>query len=338
MKIFSTLAFTLLSALALVRVQAADHTHHAGHAAHLGQAPAGVMGDHVHSSGDLMFSYSYMRMHMEGMRDGDDHVSTASVLSEYMVAPLRMDMEMHMFGAMYAVNERLSLMAMLPLVRKDMDHITRMGVRFTTRSDGVGDVSLRGVYVLSTTRRQNLFLNLGLSVPTGDIDASDDTPAASNAQLPYPMQPGSGTWDLLPGITWTRQDDGWSWGAQALATIRLADNNNDYTLGDRLEVSGWASRQLSPVWKGSLRLKAQSWDKINGADPALNPMMVATADPDLQGGTRVDLLVGMNYYGPDGMFNGSRLAIEAGMPVYEDVDGLQMSADWQLSANWQLIF
>jgi hypothetical protein len=190
-KIFSTLAFTLLSALALVRVQAADHTHHAGHAAHLGQAPAGVMGDHVHSSGDLMFSYSYMRMHMEGMRDGDDHVSTASVLSEYMVAPLRMDMEMHMFGAMYAVNERLSLMAMLPLVRKDMDHITRMGVRFTTRSDGVGDVSLRGVYVLSTTRRQNLFLNLGLSAPTGDIDASDDTPAASNAQLPYPMQPGS---------------------------------------------------------------------------------------------------------------------------------------------------
>lgn len=338
MRIPTTRAMTLIGGLALAPVQAADYVHHAGHDKHLGQAPAGVMGDHVHSPGDLMFSYSYTRMHMDGMRFGDDHISTGKVLSDYMVAPLRMDMEMHMFGAMYSVNNRLSLMAMIPLVRKDMDHISRMGVRFTTRSEGVGDVSLRGVYAISVTPRHSTLLNLGLSLPTGDIDASDDTPGTANAQLPYPMQLGSGTWDLLPGITWSRQDSAWSWGAQALATVRIGDSDNSYTLGDRLELSVWGTRKLSPSLKGSLRLKGQTWDEIDGADPKLNPILVATADPELQGGSRVDLLVGLNFYGPGNIFNGSRLAIEAGVPVYEDLDGLQMSADWQLSANWQLVF
>lgn len=320
------------------QLQAAVHVHHAGHAEHLGQAPAGVMGDHVHTAGQLMFTYSYMRMHMEGMRDGSSHISTADVLSDYMVAPLRMDMEMHMLGAMYSVNDRLSLMAMVPLVRKDMDHITRMGVRFTTRSDGLGDVSLRGVYALTTVPDNSVLLNLGLSVPTGDIDESDDTPAGTDLRLPYPMQSGSGTWDLLPGITWSHQQNGWSLGAQAQATIRLGDNDNHYTLGDRLELSLWGGRKLTPALKGLLRLRAQTWGEVDGADPALNPLLVATADPELQGGSRVDLLVGMNFYGPQGVFNGSRLAIEAGVPVYEDLDGLQMSADWLLSANWQVVF
>ncbi len=320
-----------------VLAQAADHAHHAhhtAHAAHLGQAPAGIMGDHVHSAGKWMFSYSYNRMHMDGMRNGDDNVSTEKVLSDYMVAPLRMDMEMHMFGAMYAVTERFSLMGMVPFVRKEMDHITRLGAKFTTRSDGVGDVSVKGIYALSVTPQQSVLLSLGLSAPTGDIDATDDTPTATNARLPYSMQLGSGTWDLIPGITWSRQSGDWSQGIQALAMVRLGENDNDYTLGNRLELSGWASWQFSPQMKGSLRLKAQNWDEIDGNDQKLNPMMIPTADPELQGGTRVDLLVGMNFYIP----NGNRLAIEVGFPVYEDLDDLQMSADWQLSTNWQLMF
>jgi len=212
-----------------------------------------------------------------------------------------------------------------------------MGVRFTTRSDGLGDVSLKGVYAISVAPGRSTFLNVGVSLPTGDIDASDDTPAAVNAQLPYPMQLGSGTWDLQPGITWSRQDKAWFWGAQAQATIRLGYNDNDYSLGDRLELGGWVTRKLSAAVKGSLRVKGQTWGEIDGADPKLNPVVVATADPALLGGSRVDLLFGLNFYGSDGAFSGNRFAIEVGTPVHENLDGLQMSADWQLFANWQLV-
>jgi len=42
------------------------------------------------------------------------------------------------------------------------------------------------------------------------------------ARLPYPMQIGSGTFDLYPGLTYTGQRDQAGWGGQVLATIRSA--------------------------------------------------------------------------------------------------------------------
>jgi len=319
-------------------VQADVHRNHGSHHEHLSQAPAGVMGDHVHRRGDWMFSYSYMRMHMDGMRDGTDGLSDGEVLADYMVAPLRMDMEMHMLGAMYALNDSFTVMAMLPYVKKDMDHITRMGARFTTRSEGVGDVRLSGLYGLSRTEQRNILVSLGVSMPSGDIDESDDTPAMNDAQLPYPMQLGSGTWDLLPGVTYTDGFGAWSWGGQVVATLRLGDNDNNYSLGDRLELSGWASYRLAPAWSASLRLAGQTWGDVDGEDPQLNPALVPTADPELQGGRRLDLLAGVNLFVPGNGFGANRVALEAGLPVYEHLDGPQMSADWSLTASWQVLF
>lgn len=37
-----------------------------------GHAPIGVMGDHQHGKGELMFSYRYMTMSMHGNRKGTD--------------------------------------------------------------------------------------------------------------------------------------------------------------------------------------------------------------------------------------------------------------------------
>ena len=67
------------------------------------------MGDHTHDAGEWMVSYRYMRMRMNGNRDGDDRVSATSVLRDFPVAPTRMDMEMHMFGLMVAPIDRPSL-------------------------------------------------------------------------------------------------------------------------------------------------------------------------------------------------------------------------------------
>jgi hypothetical protein len=40
-----------------------------------------------------------------------------------------------------------------------------------------------------------------------------------------------GTLDLMPGVTLLGQTNGWSWGAQRLATVRLGENDRDYRLG-----------------------------------------------------------------------------------------------------------
>ncbi|HYQ73424.1 MAG TPA: transporter [Gammaproteobacteria bacterium] len=303
-----------------------------------GHAPIGVMGDHIHKKGEWMLSYRYMRMEMDGMRDGTDDLSDAEVLADFMVTPTKMTTDMHMAGAMYAVSDDLTLMVMVPWLKKHMDHLTRMGTTFSTSSEGLGDVKVSGLLALKRWDQQQIHLNLGISMPTGDINESDDTPAMQNARLPYPMQLGSGTWDLLPGITYLGQHDEYSWGGQLLSTLRIGENDNDYTLGNRFEASGWGAYEFSDWWSGSLRMRWQTWGNIDGDDDKLNPAMVPTADPDRQGGTRADLLAGINFYARTGLFKGHRLAIEGGLPVYENLDGPQMSTDWMVTAGWQYAF
>lgn len=303
-----------------------------------GHAPIGVMGDHTHKTGEWMLSYRYMRMHMEGNRDGKDRLSSSEVLARYMVTPLEMDMDMHMVGAMYAPSDKLTLMGMLPYTEKSMKHQTRMGQRFTTRASGIGDIKLSGLYLVHNHGGQRVHLNLGVSLPTGSIDERDDTPAGSNQKLPYPMQLGSGTYDLMPGITYLGQQDDLSWGAQAIATIRLGENDNHYTLGDRLDMSAWLQRKWTDALSASVRINAQRWGDIDGADPDLNPMMIPTADPDLRAGTRADLLLGVNYYARNGVMKGHRFALELGKPVYQKLDGPQLETDWLFTAGWQYAF
>lgn len=333
-------SFGLAGCLSALSLAAHANDVHSGHGpgVHASTAPIGIMGDHTHHAGGWMLSYRYMHMEMDGMRDGNDDLSDAEVLSDFMVTPTRMTTDMHMLGAMYAPNDRLTILAMVPWVRKSMDHVTRMGVRFTTGSEGLGDVKLGALYVLKRWRGQQLHLNMSVSLPSGDIDETDDTPAANDAQLPYPMQLGSGTWDLLPGVTYLGQRDAYAWGAQVLGTVRIGENDNDYTLGDRLELNGWTSYRFSDPWSVSARLRWQSWGEIDGRDDQLNPLQVPTADPDLQGGTRADALIGVNFYAHSGVFKGHRLAIEGGVPVYENLDGPQMSADWMATAGWQYAF
>ena len=47
-----------------------------------------------------------------------------------------------------------------------------------------------------------LHLTLGLSIPTGSIKEGDRDVTGQSMRGPYSMQLGTGTFDLLPGVTW----------------------------------------------------------------------------------------------------------------------------------------
>jgi hypothetical protein len=319
------------------------HAHHAGGGADGAprpddHAPIGVMGEHMHPAGGAMLSYRYMRMRMDGNRDGTSRRSTADVLADprFLVTPTYMDMEMHMFGAMWAPADAVTLTAMVPFVRKDMRHKTMMGRRFTTRTKGLGDVKASALVRLFDDEMHHLHLNAGISFPTGSISEKDDTPAGRQ-RLPYPMQLGTGTYDLIPGLTYTGRIDDWSWGGQALLTYRLGENRKDYKWGHEWETTGWVQRRWLPWLSTSLRLDYREWNDIRGRDDDL-ALIVPTAFPDLRGGERLDLLVGANFVVTGGPLRGHRFALELGTDLYQDLDGPQLESDWQLVAGWQLAF
>jgi hypothetical protein len=304
-------------------------------------APIGVMGDHTHEQGEFMLSYRYMYMPMEQNYKGDSSISDSRVIAPdgegFMVTPTRMDMEMHMFGAMYAPLDRLTLMLMAPYTLNSMDHLRRDGKRFTTDSEGWGDISLTGLVKVYDAKRQRVHLNIGVSAPTGSIDEKGFVPGPGVTQLPYPMQLGSGTWDFKPGITYLGQAQQLSWGAQLMGYIPIDDNDNGYSKGNSITATGWVARQLNDWSSASLRVTGASWENYDGVDSELKipAGAVPTADPDRRGGSRVDLGVGLNIKLP---LDGHRLSIEAALPVYQDLDGPQLGAEWILTAGWQFAF
>jgi len=299
-------------------------------------APLSVMGSHLHEKGGWMFSYHYMNMEMEGNLDGTSSVSPQEIFAEgFMVAPLSMTMEMHMFGAMYGINDSVSLMVMVPYLKNEMDHVNMANVFFTTQSEGLGDVEVSTTIGLSTKQDSQLLLNAGVSLPTGSIDERDDIPGMNNAKLPYPMQLGSGTYDLLLGLTFTAHAKKWAWGGQAMATLRTGTNDNAYTLGDQVELSGWLINQFATSHNALVKLSYIDTANIDGADPELNPNMVPTADPLRRAGKRADVTLGYTFSGTHDFLRGQNIAFEYSVPVYQNLEGPQLEMDRILSILWQ---
>ena len=306
-----------------------------------------VLGTHTHLEGEWMFAYQFMFMRMDGSRDGTNRLSDSDVLADFPVTPTNMTMKMHMPMVMYAPSDDLTLMAMLPYIKLEMDHVLgplspKPGARFTTKSEGFGDLNVGALY---TFYRKNfdehrLIFKAALSVPTGSIDKKDvlANPAQGKQKLPYPMQLGSGTFDLHPAITYVGEMGDWAWGGEVEATIRLGENSNDYTLGDRYKISGWVNWKWTDWLAPFVRIDGEVWENIDGADPDLNPAVVPTADPGRRAGEQIDLLAGVNLYALGGPLKGQRLAIQGRLPVYRSLDGPQLETDWQITVGWQWVF
>ena len=326
-------------------------------------APIGVMGDHMHNKGEFMLSYRYSRMDMDGNRIGTNSVSPETIATTIpnrffgvagqpptlRVVPTEMRMDMHMFGAMYAPTDWLTLMAMGMWMDKGMDHITFQGGAgttvlgtFSTESKGWGDTKLGGLFKLYDENGQKLHLNASLSVPTGSIKETDTVLAPNGMtptlRLPYGMQLGTGTYDFHPGITYNGFQDQWSWGAQYSAEIRLENENDQgYSWGDKHSISAWGSYEWEQWISTSLRINAWTQDDIDGIDPNI-VAPVQTADPDNYGGEVVEAAFGINLIGTSGTLTDHRLGFEISTPIYQDLNGPQMERDWAVTIGWQKAF
>ena len=326
-------------------------------------APIGVMGDHMHDAGEFMFSYRFMNMEMQGSRVGNNDVSplfTATTIPNRFfglpgqpptlrVVPTQMTMQMHMFGGMYAINDRVTLMAMANYIESTMKHVTFMGGMgpaglggFKTKSSGFGDTKLSTLIRLFDKNyyrmRHQAHINFGISIPTGSISKRDHvlTPmgATPNLRMPYPMQLGSGTFDALPGITYKGDYKKLGWGAQYLAQIRMERNNADYQLGDKHNFTAWADYEWAPWFSTSARILYTVQSAIRGGDRNI-VAPVQTADPNNHGGQQLGIAVGFNLNGTKGILKGHRIAAEAIAPVYRDLNGPQLETDWIVIAGWQ---
>lgn len=313
-----------------------------------GHAPMGVMFDHMHRAGEWMVGYRYEFMEMD--HDGHSAAPHGVMHSarhgahdiegeagQGAPAPHGHDhtMQMHMLDVMYAPSDFVTLMLMVPFMVNEMDHHDPSG-QFSTESSGLGDISFTPLIRVFNERRQRVHLITGLSIPTGDT-TDRDVYHNGPSRHPYHLRLGSGTFDLLPGVTYLGQSDDWSWGVQGVATIRLGENDEEYTLGDRYLLTAWGARRLNDFASVSLRLAGQVWEDIQGADPTLdvsNPMNA----PHEQSGRRLDVALGINLYAPSGALKGHRIGLEVGLPIAHSEDAGVHETQWYFTAGWQYAF
>lgn len=297
-----------------------------------GLVPFDIM---IGQAGKWMVGYQFMFEKMNGNLVGTDDITEEEILQRFFAAPTDMTMQMHMGMVMYAPTDKLTLMATLPYIRKEMNHLTVDGTHFAERTDGIGDIELRGMYSVYETKtlRHRLLLNGGVGLPTGSIDAK-----MNGMRLEYPMQIGSGTFALLPGFTYLGQALPWGWSADFNPLLRFGRNDNGYRLGNRYQSSVSIARELTNWMSISAGVRGELWENISGLDPQLDPTDEPTKDPNLQGGKRLSALLGITVHPENGLLKDQHFHVLGEAPFVQSLDGPQLKRSWTIRVGWQLEF
>jgi hypothetical protein len=327
-----------------------DHATHGAHA----YVPAGVMLGHMlPRAGALMAGFHYMWSRRSGdMLHGSRNVDDAAVIaggcegSPCRTAPKRMDMDMAVLELMGAPTDWLNLMLSAPFVAMDMDLRRLEGgtpdIHGTHghSTGGVGDLSFFALLRLLDREGQHVHWGLGLSAPTGDVNLRfRRTHQEDLGFVHYDMQLGSGTWDLLPSLTYTGRWSRWGWGGQLSGIKRLQDENRSgYALGDRFQATAWASASLASWLSLSARAiytnQGEIVGRYDGQSAGSGPMDF----PENYGGRFWDVGLGIGAVVPSGYLAGNRLRVEWLQPVRQDVNGYQLERRGTLAVAWSIEF
>lgn len=315
--------------------------------------PAGVMISHVHPKGEWMFSYRYMNMGMKGLLSGSSSTSSDVVFNSYLMNSDAMKMDMHMLMGMYGITDRLTGMLMLNYNVNSMDmsmlavHNHAMSgmemspsTAMKMNSAGLGDLKLSILYGLVKNMNHQLLIAGGVSIPTGSIQVQglkDDMLYSSN-RLPYMMQLGSGTVDVTPTVSYIFQQKDFAFSSQVSSTVRTSTNSVGYQLGNEYTIGLWGAYNWWDNFSSSLRFEGQSIDKISGFDQTIYAFNEISANPFNYGGKKLNVYFGTAYQFDKSFLNKFRLSAEYGLPIYQNVNGIQNKLTHSLFASLSYSF
>lgn len=323
---------------------------------HMMPPPAGVMGAHMVGEGRVMMMYTPMFMKMDGSRIGTRRVSPETIVTTVpnrfggvhgtpptlRIAPEQMSMEMHMLGAMYGITSSINLMVMTSYVEKSMTMITFAGPTGATRrgisegsTEGIGDTTVALAFKVLEGHGHRVNASLGVSIPTGSIEEEGRMMMPNGMMMQmrsaYGMQLGTGTYDLIPTVTYIGKSGPLGWGVQYSGRIALQDENDErYRWGNQHQVTGWLAYALNEALSGTVRIAASTQGEIDGQDPRIGGPFQGTY-PEFYGGERIETFLGLNGHLPLGNGAMARVGIEAGMPIYQRLNGPQLERDWSLA-------
>ena len=308
-----------------------------------------VLNGHQTQAGMWMFSYSYMNSFMQNNYSGTTKVSDQAIFEKYIMSPVNMHMDMHMLTGMYGISNKLSLMVMVDYNYMNMNMKMLSGpmnmgmgpssMLMTSTSHGFGDTKISGLYKLYSVKGHSLSADIGFSLPTGSINKTEKVDISHYGEKEvYMMQMASGTFDCLPGISYSYQQTKYSLGAEATALIHPYFNRLGYKLGNEFSVNTWTTYEWLKNTTATLRLNYTVAGRIQGSDPDILAVTEPAADPQNYGGSFLKGYIGLAYYFTDGSLKNTKISAEFGLPVYQYFNGVQTANKFNSMISWALMF
>ncbi len=330
-----------------------------------GNMPLNIPGGGIPEPHEFRFKLSQMIMSMGPLRSGTTNLSEGSLLGppltpgRFVVVPSAMQMYMTMIGGAYSFTDNFALMAMTSYKFNRMQMEFNAGLQaatgeagFTMESRGFGDIKLLGKYRLYSddhlAPKDQVSTLFGVSLPTGNIDKKfrNNPVAGQNGTiLPFKMQLGSGTFDPIFGLAYQGSQDPFWYGATALYTARVYDNNRGYQQGDefRLDLYGMyqfheksvVHLQLNGSWEDRYSDEPDAGRELGhghvGFNPA-NPFISPVFDPANYGGRKVSVTAGIQWQ----PFPLNVIELNGSVPFYQDLRGPQLKEDFRVMLTWYI--
>jgi len=317
-------------------------------------APIGITDGRTLLAGEVQFGLKYFNQKMKELGIGTDSLTLQQVLNSYWASPTDMVTQGAEVNLMIGVTDDLTLSAKGAFSHKLMQQgvldVDQAGFYWIgeTRSFGPEDVKVSALYKVLESSGFRFHLHAGMSIPLGQTDFDDFTldpedPLGQQVEvkLPFHQQLGSGSFEFLPGFTVSLQNQKASVGIQWKGTVRLNQNDRNWTLGDTYNTTVWGAYNASDWASVSVGMKYLRWGNIEGYDAAYDTnTSLAYSNPAYnvgQSGWRIDVPIGLNFVIPQGHFAGHRLAVEYLMPVNQNLEYLQLRHDGTLTVGWQKV-
>lgn len=307
------------------------------------EAPEGVLDARALPKGTVRLAYRYSRSWLANVYDHHHSLDLATAAAQqtpaFQAVPAKRTLQEHLVSVAYAPWSRLTLVARLPIYLSEQHTDLAAGGSFRNRTEGVGDLEVVALVPFMRKGNESLLFELGFRAPTGKIDEMGTVAGAGGLQrgrLGYPLQPGEGSWALLPGFTYKGHWQSVSWGVQYRGVYWLNENTKGYRPGTRHQVSTWMA--FSPVsWlSASGRFLWTRSGNIHGSDPAIGTFPYADPSQDPMRQRRQQLAVGPGINLKLPVPGGPRLGFEALFPIWREIDGPQLAQSWGLHAGIKL--
>ena len=176
---------------------------------------------------------------------------------------------------------------------------------------GLGDVQAIARYRFYSDKDSNAGLRFGLKLPTGSIHKSNSEEEAERT-----LQPGSGSVDTLLGAYYNYHTGNIFWFAQGIWQQSVRERD-DFKPGRKLNADIGMSYSATPDLNLLLQLNLQHKAKDSGAN----------AEPADSGGHSINLSPGFSYR----VTSGTQVYGFLQKPIYQYVNGAQLTADWSVA-------